>query len=483
MDDLKVRAVRGGVAKFCGQVANFVIRLGYVAVMARILDPADFGLVAMVTAVTGIFELFTSAGLSSAAIQKSVVTDEQISTLFWINMLVGTILSLACLATAPVLVTLYHEPQLFWVTVAMAAGFLFNAAGVQHSALIQRELRHVAMTAIETLSNLASATIGIAMGIAGFGYWALVAAAVLGQPIMTASMWGITAWIPGMPRRNAEVRAMLRFGGATTLYGLVFYVTYNFDKFMLGRFWGAAALGVYGRAYQLINLPTFSVSSSVGWVAFSALSRLQDDPSRLRNYFLKGYTLVNSATVPITIFCALFADELVLVLLGPKWADGAVIIRLLTPAVLIFGITHPTVWLLHSIGLQERVLRISLVTACVVIPAYVIGLPYGPSGVAFALSAAMALALIPQIVWSLRNTVVSPSDLLTSIWRPFIASIVAAAVAFGAVSYFAQSQWPTLRLLVGGGVMASLYFWALLFILGQRTIYLDIVEALRNSRA
>ena len=111
---------------------------------------------AMVTVVTGVYGIFTSAGLSSAAIQKATVTNEQISTLFWINILVGMVLVLLCLATAPVLVAFYHEPRLFWVTVAIGTGFLFSAAGVQHSALLQRQLRYVDLTVIETLSLLVS---------------------------------------------------------------------------------------------------------------------------------------------------------------------------------------------------------------------------------------------------------------------------------------------------------------------------------------
>ena len=310
-------------------------------VMARLLDPEDFGLVAMVTVVTGVYELFTTAGLSSATIQKATVTDEQISTLFWINILVGTILGLLCLATAPVLVAFYHEPRLFWVTVAMAAGLFFSAAGVQHSALLQRQLRYVALTVIETLSLLVSFALGIGMAVGGFGYWALVGSTIASPAISTALMWAIAAWIPGMPRRGVGIHSMLRFGGTITLNSLVVYIAYNFDKLLLGRFWGADALGLYGRAYQLINVPTTNLNSAVGGVAFSALSRLQDDPIRLRSYFLKGYSLVISMTVPISIFCALFADDIVLVVLGPKWTDAAAIFRLLTPTILVFGIINP----------------------------------------------------------------------------------------------------------------------------------------------
>ncbi len=134
---------------------------------------------------------------------------------------------------------------------------------------------------------------------------------------------------------------MIRFGGMATLNGFIVYITYNLEKLLLGRFWGAEALGIYGRAYQLINIPTENLNSAIGGVAFSALSRLQDDPNRFKNYFLNGYSLVVSLTLPITIACALFADDIVLILLGPKWKDAIPIFQLLTPTILAFALVNP----------------------------------------------------------------------------------------------------------------------------------------------
>src|SRR6266850_4689594 len=183
MKDLKERAVRGGLARLCGQAANLVLRLGFMVLMARLLDPEDFGLVAMATVVTGVYEVFATAGLSSATIQKATVTDEQISTLFWINILVGMILCLLCLATAPVLASFYHEPRLFWVTITMGLGFVLSAGGVQHSALLQRQLRYVVLAMMETLSLLVSFALGIIMAFGGFGYWALVCSSIAAPAI------------------------------------------------------------------------------------------------------------------------------------------------------------------------------------------------------------------------------------------------------------------------------------------------------------
>ncbi len=135
---------------------------------------------------------------------------------------------------------------------------------------------------------------------------------------------------------------MMHFGGTLTLNGLVVYIATNFEKILLGRFWGVDAVGLYGRAYQLINIPTENLNSAAGEVAFSALSRLQHDPHRLKKYFLKGYSLVLALTLPITIACALFADDIILVLLGPKWKAAATILRLLAPTMLVFAIANPS---------------------------------------------------------------------------------------------------------------------------------------------
>src|ERR1051325_7212632 len=126
---------------------------------------------------------------------------------------------------------------------------------------------------------------------------------------------------------------MLLFGGTVTLNNVIVYIAYNVDKVLLGKFYGAEALGIYGRAYQLINLPTENLNSTLGFVAFPALSRVQNDPARLRSYFLKGYSLFLSVVVPITMGCALFAPDIIRVLLGSKWNEAAPLFRLMAPTI------------------------------------------------------------------------------------------------------------------------------------------------------
>jgi O-antigen/teichoic acid export membrane protein len=478
MKDLKQKTIRGGLAKAGSQATNFILRLGSLMIMARLLDPKDFGLVGMVTAVIGVFNVFRDFGLSAATVQRKAVTEEQISTLFWINLAVGTTLGLVALVIAPIVVRFYHEQRLWGVTAALASGFLFNAAGVQHAAILERQMRFTTLSVIDIISLVTSTAIGIGMALRGYGYWALVATTIVTPLSYTVCVWLTTAWIPGRPRRHVGIFSMMRFGGTLTLNGVVMYMASNLEKVLLGRFWGVDAVGIYGRAYQLINIPTDNLNSSAGGVAFAALSRLQDQPSRFRNYFLKGYALVLSLTAPITFACALFADDMVAVFLGPKWKDAAVVFRLLAPTTLVFATVNPLGWLLSSLGLVGRGLKMALVLAPVMIAGYVVGLPHGPKGVAIGYSAAMMLCVLPLIAWAVRGTIVSFRDILLTASRPLLSGIVAASVTFGVQFLYGTGLNPLSRLVVGTSLLFGTYLGMLFYVMGQKQFYLDLLRGL-----
>jgi len=478
MKDLKEKAIRGGVSRLVAQGANFVLRLVSLMVLARLLVPADFGLVGMVTVFTGVLNLFQDFGLSAAAIQHTNVTEDQKSNLFWINVLVGAVLGLLLAASAPAVALLYHEPRLAAVTAVLAFAFLFNAAGVQHGAILQREMRFTALAVINTVALVLGTAVAIGGAVAGYGYWALVAMTVAVPLTGSIGFWLTTRWVPGRPRRRTGIRPMMRFGGTLTLNGLVVYVASNFEKVLLGRYWGADAIGLYGRAFQLVNIPTANLNSAAGEVAFSALSRVQNDPDRLRNYFLKGYSLVLAMTAPLTILCALFAGDVILVFLGPNWAAAAPIFRFLAPTILVFAIANPLSWLLMSLGLIKRSLKIGLVIAPIMIASYLIGLPYGPKGVAVAYSTVMMLWLFPLIAWSTHGTAVSFRDILATAYKPLASGIVAGVLALGVRQAYGRLLSPLPRLALESTVLLVAFAAMLLFVAGQKVLYLDLVRGL-----
>ena len=481
MHDLKRRTLRGGLARFGATGANFLLRMGAIMALARLLSPKDFGLVSMVVAFTGVLSYLRDFGLSSAAVQRTTISEEQSSTLFWINLLIGALLGIIALAMAPAIAAFYGDPRLFGITAVLALGFPFNAAGTQHQALLQRQMRWTTLAVISVVSLMVGAAIAIAGAEAGYGYWALVWMSIASPLAGTVGLWLTTGWVPGLPQRRVGARSLMLFGGTVTLRGLVTFVAYNADKVLIGRFWGAEAIGIYGRAYQLVNIPADQLNSAFGEVAFSALSRLQDDPVRLKRYFLRGFALVLELTLPIMLACVFFADELVFVVLGPKWKDAAEIVRLLAPAMAIYAVITPLECLIFSIGLGARSLKIALVFAPFMITGCLIGLPYGPKGVAFAYSAAMTLWFIPHTWWCIRGTVISLRDILLAMSRPAASSVLAGGVAFGARLMYGELFSPLPRLILESTVLFATFFGVLLFAAGQKSLYLDLLRGLRSS--
>ncbi len=472
--DLGAQAVRGGLAKVVTKAIAFAIRIGSMMVVTRLLDPRDFGLVAMVGAVTGIFTLLRDAGLGKVTVQRESMTQEQLSTLFWINTALGGALAISCVALGPVLVAFYREPRLLWISVSLGLGFLLNALGVQHAALLQRQMRFTAEAIVETAALVASTAVAIVMAALGFGYWALVGSALVLPAVTSAGSWLAVRWVPGRPHRGVGLRSMMRFGGTVTLNSALTYVAYNMDKVLLGRFAGAEALGIYGRAYQLVNIPTENLNGAIGVVAFSALSRLQGDAKRFRSYFLKGYSLVLSVTLPITVACGVLAPDIVHVALGPKWTHVVPLLRLLAPTILAFAVLNPTGWLLLSRNLVGRSMRIAAVIAPCVVAAYLVGLPHGAHGVALAFSGVMVVLAVPLTAWAVRETPVSLHDVLDTVRRPLLAGLAAGATTMLALPVISRLAFPLVRLLVGSSLLFAVYAWVLLYALGQKAYYLEL---------
>jgi len=481
VEGLKERSIRGGAARMAAQVSAVLLRLGTLVILARLLEPAEFGLVAMVTVVTGVIELFATGGLTQATVQRAEITESEVSALFWVNVAIGVVLAIVCMATAPILQQIYHEPRTTLILAVLAPAFIVNATGVQHMAVLQRQMRYVMISAIEIVAQVLAAVVAVVMALLGWGYWALVANALVPPLTITIAAWLASGWRPRRPHFDRGIVPMLHFGGTITLNNLVCYIGYNLEKMLIGRSFGSEALGLYGRAHQLANVPTSALINGVGGISFAALARLQHDHARFKNYFLKGYVLVISTTLPAALFCFLLAEDIVLVMLGSRWIEAADVLRLLSPTILIFGMINPLSWLMQSIGLHKRSLQVALVLAPITVASYLIGLPYGPSGVALAFSTALALWLFPSTLWCVSGTPVSISDLLETTIRPLLASLAAAMTVLVMQRLVGHLDLPLLRLTIFGGSFAMVYAAFLLFVLGQKDFYLDILRVLRGA--
>jgi O-antigen/teichoic acid export membrane protein len=480
--EFKRRSIRGGAATVLGQGFGMVLQVGTLMILAHILSPTDYGLQSMVITLTAFISLVKDAGLNAAAVQHEGLTQELLSTLFWINVALGLLLTALTAAAAPFLAAFYREPRLLWLTVASASTFFFNSLSVQHTTLLNRAMRFGTYAKISLIAAVIGSAIAIVMAALGCGYWSLICQNISLPLVTTIAVWIVMPWWPGRPRWTGQLHSLLRFGGTVTLNNIVIYVAYNTEKILLGRYWGAAALGIYGRAYQLANLPVQQVTDSCGSVAFPMLSRLQSDPERLRRSYLKTHSLVASLTVPSVIICALFTNEIVEIMLGPKWTASIPVLRLLTPAILVFALMNPLAWLLQATGRVARGLYIALFIAPVLILCVVAGLRHGPAGVALGYSVAMVLLFVPLVAWSKHSTGVTMRDYVDCIRRPLTAALTA-GLAGWLVKVFLANSWKPLPLFVLElTVFCAAYAGLLLYVMRQKDFYLDLVRNMLQSR-
>jgi O-antigen/teichoic acid export membrane protein len=483
VDELKHKSVRGGLVTVGTQGAKLVLQSATLILLARLLSVEDFGVQGMAAVLTGFLGVFMDAGLSTATIQRLDVTKAQVSTLFWINVVAGVVLATFSAALAPALVAFYHEPRLFWIAVVSGLAFVFSGLAAQHQALILREMRFLTSAKIELLSLATGSVAAVVMALLGFHYWALVSMPIIVSLANVAGVWLANPWLPGLPHRQSGVLPMLRFGWLATCSNLLVFLAWNTDNMLVGRYWGADGLGLYGRAYTLATLPVNQLTTASSVVAFSALSRIQNDADRFAKSFLRGYSLLLSITMPVIICCALFSEEIVHVLLGPKWTEVGPILRLLTPAGLVFALANPFSWLVVSTGRMGRSLGMGMTTTPVVIVGIILGLSHGPKGVALGYSSAMMLIILPIMAWSKLGTRVTWEDLWRTTKPLLLSSLSAGAIGLIVKIALNGAITPILHLLLGVGLVFGVYAWALLIAMGQKNLYIDLwAHAFRGIR-
>src|SRR5919106_4343726 len=294
--DLKHHTVSGGIVTGTAQVAKFVLNLSATVVLARLLTPRDFGLVAMVTTVIGFLSIFKHSGLATPTIQREHITQAQVSNLFWVNLGVSGICMLIVAALAPVLAWFYHDSRLVAITLALSVTFLVGGYRVQHLALLRRQLRFKTLAVIDVGSMALGVAVAIIMAGLGFRYWSLVGlslATELGSFLLTGS---ISRWRPQWPSRRSGVGPLLTFGLHQTAASLIFSIARGTDTLLIGRYYGAGAVGLYTRGAALVTRPLEQFLLPVNSVFVPTLSRLQSHPARYRSTFLRLYEAIAVAT-------------------------------------------------------------------------------------------------------------------------------------------------------------------------------------------
>ncbi|MGL6338923.1 MAG: lipopolysaccharide biosynthesis protein [Waterburya sp.] len=452
--DLKGRSVRGGAVTITAQAIKFVLRMGSTVVLARLLSPEDYGLIGMATVIVGFVQLFKDLGLSAATVQKVEINHQQVSTLFWINLVVSWIIALVVVGLAPVVAWFYNEPRLSGITLALAINFVFGGLTVQHQALLQRQMRFKSLAKIDIVSMSVGVIAAIVAAWYGLGYWALVVMQIATVITNALAVWLICSWRPGFPSKDSAIKSMLAFGGNLTGFRLVNYFSRNLDNLLIGRYWGSQQLGLYAKAYQLVLLPIEQINSPVNSVALPTLSSLQSEPEKYRKYYYKAILLITTLGMPIVGFMFASADKVILLMLGEQWLGVVPIFQFLMPAAFIGTFNVAAGWVYQSLGRTDRQFRIGMVMATTDILLFSLSLRWGAIGVAAAYGLSRPFLMVISIVYCYTGTFLKVADFFKTISRPIIAAI-SAAIALIGINYFLLVD---VNLFVGLFIDLCLYF-------------------------
>lgn len=428
--DLGRRSVRGGMTTMTAQGIQFVLQMARTMILARLLTPADFGLIGMVMVVVGFAEMFKDAGLSIATVQKDTITREQISTLFWLNVLLTGILGACILAASPLVAWFYGRPELTAATAVLSLSFLITGLTIQHAALLRRHMRFGTLATISIASHIVNLVVAVLLALAGWRHWALVGGSLATALSVALLTLYFCPWTPGRMQRKTGVRGMLKFGAHLTAFNFVNYFARNADNVLIGKFLGAGALGLYARAYQLFMMPIQQVRDPLNQVALPVLCSLKKQPQRYLKYYQRLIDIVATLTIPLTFYCVVEADFLIRLLLGQQWLAAVPVFRILAIAGAVQPVASTRGLVLVSQGFPDRYLYWGLFNAVLAVASFVAGLPFGIEGVAAAYTMATYVVLIPSLFYCFHKTPVTVSLFLWTVVSPMLAAAAATACVF-----------------------------------------------------
>ncbi|MGY1639797.1 lipopolysaccharide biosynthesis protein [Geodermatophilus sp. SYSU D00703] len=472
-------AARGVLVALTGQGLRIGVQVLSVVLLSRLLGPTDYGLLAMVMAVIGVADVFRDLGLSTAAVQAPSLSVQQRSNLFWVNTGTGALLSVLAVAAAPLVEALYGRPELGAMTQALAAVFLLNGVATQYRADLTRHLRFGRLAVVDVSAPAAGLVAGLGLAATGAGYWALVGQQLAQYLVMTVMVVLAGRWVPRWPDRRTPMDGLLRFGWHMVGIELLGYASRNADSLLIGTRSGAAALGLYNRAYQLLMAPLGQVRAPITQVALPVLSRLHDDPERWAAYVRRGqqalgYTLVAGLAVVVGA-----AEPITAVFLGDQWLGVAPVLRLMAVGGACQMLAFVGYWVYLSRGLTSSLIRYSLFETAVRLVCIVVGSGYGVVGVAAGFALAPALTWPVSLWWLSRLAPLPLRQLVTGALRILGLACAVAVAAYAAVQA-AGSSSPLLALVAAVAAGTVVY---LLVAAVARPVRRDVGEVVRAVRA
>lgn len=467
MSSLASAAARGGGITIASQFVKVVLMLGSTIVLARLLNPTDYGLVAMVVAVVGVGEIFRDFGLSMAALQAKSLSQAQQTNLFWINSAVGSSLGVLFFAASYPLAAFYDQPDVAVITQALSVTFVLGGLSTQFKVHINRDLRFVALAVADLLPYALGIGGAIAIAALYANFWALVAQQLIVAAGTLLFSFALTKWRPGLPKR-VPMDGLISFGASFAGTQIISYLTRNVDSLLIGKVWGSTSLGYYDRAYNLVVLPLTQINTPMSRVAVPVLARIAEEKDRFVSYLRRAQLV--ALYVTSSIFALLFAlgTPLVIAVLGEQWAPAGPILSILAISGIFRSLVQVAYWVYMSQGLATAQLRFYLVAQPLLVGVIACGVPFGPLGVAVAVSVGYALFWVASLAWVRRVTKLRLGVLYVDALRALgLVAVPMAAAAYGVrLLVEGAGGGPVLVVILGG--VAAVAWAALAFLLFPR---------------
>lgn len=396
MTALRQRMVAGLRWQAAGAVGSQIVTLAAAIPLARLLSPAEFGLVAMAGVATGFLLLFAEFGLGYALVQAREASPETLSSVFWLQAGLGAALALLGVAAAPAVAAFYREPRLVPVAAALAAELAITGLAATQISLARRRLAFATLVRSELVATAASSAVAVAMAAAGAGVWSLVARSLLAAALRAAALWRWSGWQPQPVLRLSAVRPLLRFSRDLLATENLNYWARNLDTLLLGRVVGVDALGLYNRAYRLFLLPSQTLAGTLRSVLFPSFSRIAHEPARVKAIFLRVVRGVALVAFPVHLGLLACVDVAVPALFGPSWTPMIPLARIFCAVGLVQSLAGLNGSLYLALGRTDLQLRYGILFRANLIVGIAAGLRWGPLGVAACYGLASLLNLVPN---------------------------------------------------------------------------------------
>ena len=429
MSSLTGAAARGGAVTIGVQLLRILLQFGSVVVLARLLAPEAFGLIAMIMAIIGVAELIRDFGLSIASVQAKVVTDRERDNLFWANTGLGTGCALLAWAATPLLVGLYDEERLRPIVLPLALVFVLSGMNTQYRADLARRLRFHALALGDLVGPASGIAAAVVLAWQGAGVWALVAQQLVGAAVSLASNMLNARWLPGGVHRDTSIRSYFRFGADVLGTQVLNYITRNVDYVVIGAVRGPVQLGLYSRAYQMLMVPLNQINAPLTNVAVPVLSRVHTDLPALGRALRRAQLVACYVTAPALVVAAALAEPVVGLLLGERWLPMAPIFAVLALGGIFRSIGQVSYWAYLSTARTRSLLRLQLFTQPVMVALIVAGVPWGGVGVAAGHLVANAFSWAVSLVAVGRTTGVDDRPLFATATTAVLGTALPAGLA------------------------------------------------------